>query len=231
MIRVAIIEDETIHAENLQAVLNRYAEENGKSFDIKWYQSPLNFKDTYSCQFDMLFFDIKMPGIDGMQLAKKIREIDHNVVICFTTSLAQYAIEGYSVNAVDYILKPYSYEEFQLKMNRIFNKFLKEEKKYILCQKDRAKYKIPVDNIIYIDTNIHQVGVHTEHESYTRYASMGEIEKELAGCGFMKINSCYLVNTKAIQSVHRDECVMKNGTSLKISRSHYKEVSSLFKKD
>lgn len=229
MIKIAIIEDEQQHLDRLTEILSIYQKETGNEFEIASFTSPLLFVETYKCEYDLIYLDIKMPGIDGMSVARSIREIDPKVILVFITSLAQYAIEGYSVNAVDYILKPYSYEEFKLKMNRIFNKFLKDEKKYIVCQKDRAKYKIAVKDIYYIDTNIHQVGVHVEHTSYTRYCSMGDVEKELKDYGFIKINSCYLVNSKHIASVHRDECLMKNGISLKISRSHVKEVNDFFK--
>ncbi len=229
MIRVAIIEDEEEHAKTLQNFLKQFEAEANKELDIVWHQSSLSFMEEYKCQYDVLFCDIKMPGIDGMKLTKQIREIDPNVVIVFTTSLAQYAIEGYTVNAVDYILKPFSYGEFKLKMTRIFTKFLKCDSKYVLCQKDRAKYKINVEDIYYIETNIHQVIIHCERDVYNRYCSMNEIEKDLSGLGFIKINSCYLVNTKIIESVHKDECRLKNGKSLKISRSHVKEINEMFK--
>lgn len=229
MIRIAIIEDEQIHLDRLIAILEQYSKETSNEYKISSFSSPLLFIESFKCDYDLIFLDIKMPGIDGMQVAHHIREIDPKVVLVFITSLAQYAIEGYSVNAVDYILKPYSYGEFKLKMNRITNKFLNEEKKFILCQKDRAKYKINTKDIYYIETNVHQIEIHTENDSYTRYCALGVIEKELQGAGFVKINSCYLVNTRHIASVHKDECTMKNGISLKISRSHTKEISDLFK--
>ncbi|MCQ2772782.1 MAG: LytTR family DNA-binding domain-containing protein [Bacilli bacterium] len=229
MIKVAIIEDEQIHLDRLISILEQYSKETSSEYEITSFSSPLVFIDSFKCDYDLIFLDIKMPGIDGMKVAHHIREIDPKVVLVFITSLAQYAIEGYSVNAVDYILKPYSYGEFKLKMNRIANKFLVEDKKYIYCQKDRAKYKIATDDVYYIETNIHQVEIHTIDDSYTRYCALGVIEKELQGLGFVKINSCYLVNLRYVSSIYRDECIMKNGALLKISRSHIKEISDLFK--
>ncbi len=230
MLKIAIVEDEDIHYETLKGHLLKFADESGSDFDISWDNSPLHFIDTYKCQYDILFLDIKMPGITGMQLAKQIREIDPHVVIIFITSLAQYAIEGYTVQAVDYILKPIIFEEFKLKMTRLIKKHFQEMAgKAIICTKNKAKYKISVKDIIYIDTNVHQVNIHTEDDEYSRYCSMGDIEKELKDQGFLKINSCFLVNKKAISGINHDECVLKNGTSLKISRSHLKEIKDAFK--
>lgn len=230
MYRIAIVEDEEIHYDVLNGHIANFSNESNKVFDVTWYKSPLVFLDSFKMQYDIIFLDIRMPGMDGMQLARAIRKTDPKVVIVFITSLAQYAIEGYSVNAMDYVLKPVSYEEFKLKITRILHKVATHEETTILCSRDKTKFKINIDNVYYLESNIHQVIVHTLDGEYYRYGSMSEMEKELKDRNFKKINSCFLVNMLYVSGVKKDECIMKNGDSLKISRSHVKEISSLFAK-
>ena len=109
MLKIILLEDDPKYAERVVALLTRYREEHSEpcaSFTVQHYFDPIQFLTEYHCDTDLLLLDIQLPGMTGMDAAKKIRKIDPNVMIVFITSLTQYAIEGYSVNAFDYILKP-----------------------------------------------------------------------------------------------------------------------------
>ena len=106
MYRIAIVEDEEQDYLRAQGYLNRYGQEKNISFNIQRYESAEVFLTNYQSQHDIVFMDIRMGGMDGMRAARKLREMDQAVILIFLTSLAQYAVQGYEVDALDYILKP-----------------------------------------------------------------------------------------------------------------------------
>ena len=112
MIRIAIVEDEPESREQLIRYLRRYEDENDVKFQVTEYKDGLDILDEYGGQFDLILLDIRMKFVDGMETARKIREKDRNVIIVFITNMAQYAIQGYDVEARGFILKPVRYSAF-----------------------------------------------------------------------------------------------------------------------
>lgn len=94
MLRIAIVEDHESDAKRLTALLEAYAQKNGKRFAITWIANANTFLDSYQHQYELVFMDIRMPGLNGMMAAHELREMDHTVVLVFLTSLAQYAVEA-----------------------------------------------------------------------------------------------------------------------------------------
>ncbi len=120
MLNIIILEDQAEQAERLSQMLKKYAEvHEGFSYNLKLYDRSIPFLTEYKCDADILFLDIQIPDMLGIEAAKRIREMDNRVMIIFITMLTQYAIEGYSVGAFDYVLKPVRYEEFSTKMDRV----------------------------------------------------------------------------------------------------------------
>lgn len=109
MIRIAIVEDETVYKEQLIEYLKEFEQERSETLKIDTFSDGDEIVENYQAQFDIILMDIQMNFMDGMSAAEEIRKIDSEVVIIFITNLAQYAIKGYEVDALDYILKPISY--------------------------------------------------------------------------------------------------------------------------
>ncbi|MGN0806744.1 MAG: LytR/AlgR family response regulator transcription factor, partial [Candidatus Coproplasma sp.] len=116
MIRIAIVEDEKQQYEILNSYLQRYGAENGETFDVRYFLDAVEFVSDYRYDFDLIFMDIMMPDLDGMKAAEKLRAIDGKVPLIFVTNMAQYAIQGYSVSARYFLLKPVNYDDFAIKM-------------------------------------------------------------------------------------------------------------------
>ena len=120
MLNIIILEDQAEQAERLSRMLEKYAKaHDGLPYNLKVYDRSIPFITEYRCDADLIFMDIQIPDMLGMEAAKKIRQMDDRVMIIFITMLTQYAIEGYSVGAFDYVLKPVRYEEFSTKMDRV----------------------------------------------------------------------------------------------------------------
>lgn len=120
MIRVAEVEDDEKDYENYIACLNKYKEENeGVEVDTTWFKTSEQFLSTFTKnKFDIIFMDINLGESNGMEISKKIREIDDETIIIFVSNLAQYAVEGYEVEAMDFIVKPMTYYVFSMKFKR-----------------------------------------------------------------------------------------------------------------
>ena len=131
MIRIAIVEDEESYISVLKEYLERYKEESGEQIEVTVYHDGDEIAAFYRAQFDIILMDIEMKFIDGMTAAEEIRKVDSSVSILFITNAPQYAIRGYEVGALDYILKPVSYFTFSQKLGRAVGKLKKRSRKWI----------------------------------------------------------------------------------------------------
>ena len=149
MIRITILEDEQPQLEKLVNFLKQYEQQNEDVvLDIQSFDRAMNLLDSYRCDADLLLLDIQLPDMTGMEAAKKIRALDRNVMIIFITSLAQYAMEGYSVHAFDYMLKPIQYASFSAKLANALQMLSHRNKKVWLTlkQHDRAE-RVALDEV------------------------------------------------------------------------------------
>ena len=226
MIKIILLEDEPKYAERVISLLSRYREEHTNSdasFTIQHYDDPVRFLTEYHCDADLLLLDIQMPGMTGMDAAKKIRKIDPDVMMIFITSLTQYAIEGYSVNAFDYILKPLRSASFLAKMDRAFRVLNRSRSNATLTISTKdEKRRVPLDDILYIEVNNHDIYVHTMDETFKEWGTMKLIESQLNGASFVRCSVHYLVNLKYVQGLAGDQVILPNA-ELPISRSKRKE--------
>ena len=153
MIRVAILEDNAADAAVLRDSLRRYEEKRrGKlSFEIEECGDCLEFLDNYQPNYDILFFDIEMPNLNGMKAAQKIYEKDKDVVMVFVTNLEKYAVQGYRVDAMGYLLKPFAYSRFAEIMDRSLRRLERRRAEEIVLLNGGTIVRVPVSNILYIE--------------------------------------------------------------------------------
>ncbi len=137
MINVAVVEDEDSAAETLSEYFERYSHEKGAQFHIVRFDNPVNFLTNYKSKYDLVLMDIDLPDMDGMEASRRMREIDNLVTLIFVTNLSQYAVYGYEVNAFDYVVKPVSYFDFALKLERAVKR---------IENRDLVRIPIPIGN-------------------------------------------------------------------------------------
>lgn len=222
--QIAIVEDNASEAEILEKYLNRFAKESETEINCTRFSDGAEFLDGYRHNWDLVLLDIEMPRISGMETARKIRETDKDVVIIFVTQMAQYAIEGYSVNALDYILKPVNYGMFAMKMRRVVHELETKQTDFVLLQKKAEVYKLPLKNIQYIVVYGHTIIYHTLEEdiSITGSRTIKQTETELSDKGFVRCHQCFLVNLYHVSKYDKEEIWIGN-KRIPVSRNRRKD--------
>ena len=217
MIRTIIAEDDLQCCAKLEQFLRDYGQETGRTFQITRYDNGEDLIEHYKPEYDLLLLDVDMPFVDGMTAAAHIRKSDPAVVIIFVTNLAQYAIQGYSVNALDYILKPLNYFSFSQRLTRCLRYIRKREDAYITVAVKGGALKLDIGDICYIERLGHQLMFHTRDGIYASSSTLQQMEEARADKGFLRCNKGYLVNLAHVRGV-QDGCAVVQGDKLLISR-------------
>ena len=166
--------------------------------------------------------DIEMKFIDGMTAAEEIRKVDSSVSILFITNAPQYAIRGYEVGALDYILKPVSYFTFSQKLGRAVGKLKKRSRKWITVPVKGGVMRMELSDVYYIESEGHNLIYHAKEGSVVSSGTMKSVETAMEGMDFSRINKCYLVNLEHIDGV-QDKYAIVHGERLLISRPRTKQ--------
>lgn len=218
MIRVAIVEDETTYREQFQEYLKQYEKESGEEIQITAFTDGDEIAGGYKSVFDIILMDIEMRFMDGMSAAEEIRKSDPEVVIIFITNMSQYAIRGYAVDALDYVLKPVSYFALSQRLDRAIARMKKRVAHYLTVPVKGGVQKLKVSDIYYVESQGHKLIFHTDSSEYISSGTMKETEETLLPFHFCRANKGVLVNLEHVDGI-REGCAMVEGTPLPISRS------------
>lgn len=216
-ISVAIVEDDLKASEALTSHLERFGRENSIHFRIQVFQNAILLLDHYTADYDLIYMDIQMPMMNGMDAARCLRDLDSTVALIFVTSLTQYAIQGYEVSAMDYIVKPFNYYDFALKMTRVLKRIPTHDGEDIMIPTPEGTVRLSLDHIKYVEVQGHHVIYHTLNGDYTHYSTMTKAEQQLGAHHFVRCNSCYLVNLQYVKGI-RGMMVQVGDDELKISQ-------------
>lgn len=223
MLSVAVVEDDKNEAEALLSALKRYKADTGEEMDVCLYNDAEKFLKNYKTVHDVIFMDIELPYMNGMEAAAEIRKIDGSVAIIFVTNMAKYAVQGYKVGALDYFLKPISYFDLKLRIEQV--RLSKNDSIPVITVPLSGGMKsILSSKVYYIEIMDHSLTYHTEDGNFSlsRGASLKKLEKQLENAGFSRCSSSYLVNLKWCSEIKTDTVKVGRDT-LKISRGMKKD--------
>ena len=222
MMRIAIVEDEEEFRTALKNYIDRYASESGETIRVSMFTEGLTFLEEYHGGYDLILMDILMPHMSGMETARKLRLVDETVVIVFITSMVQYAIQGYEVNAAAYLVKPAAYGQFSDTMDRIRRTVLRTETATVIVSQKENSVVLPVRKIAYIEVYNHSLVFHTQDSSYEMRGSLTEYETDPRFEGFVKVSKSHMVNVAFIAAIDEDTLTVA-GDVLPLTRRRKKE--------
>ena len=217
MYRIAVVDDDREFSAKLREYLEQYAKENDETFEIEVFYDGAEILKDYTPRYELILLDIEMPEVNGMEAAQKIREMDESVVLMFITNMAQYAIHGYSVGALDFVMKPISYYPFSMKIKRALKRVQKKEIPTILLTTSDGVKRLKVSQIYYVEIQGHMLHYYTEEGEFVMRGTLSSVEKMLPSSLFVKCNHWYLVNLMHVTEVRKNTTVVGN-FELEVSR-------------
>lgn len=227
MTAIAIIDDDKRDTDVLLEYIERF--ENGRNtsgerrYRAVVFDSGENFSKADMSEYAVVFLDIDMPGINGIETAKKLREVNPNAALIFITNMAQYAIDGYKVDALDFMLKPVAYFDFALKMQKVENYVKKfSDKTVVIKTPSGGTVRLNSSDILYVEVLQHYLTYHTVSGDHTARGTMAEAENELVPFSFCRAAKSYLVNLNHVTSVRGNE--IKLGSIVLYSSRSKKDV-------
>lgn len=227
MIRIAIAEDDFICAELLQQYLDQIGQETGRTFHVTHYRTGEDLLEQYKGQFDLILMDIEMPYLDGMKTAEQIRRQDQAVAIIFITNMAQYAIRGYEVNAIDFMLKPVSYFNFAEKLERALRFSRRRGWRNILLSGEDGVVRFPASELQYVEKDRDYLLYHTDGGVYCKRGTMKSVREELAGLPFEECTVGCLVNLERVRRIWKESVYLQDA-QLPLSRRLKKKFTQSY---
>lgn len=225
MIEIAIVEDEDSYAEQLNGYVKQYEEETRSRIHITRFSDGDEITEDYKGSYDIILMDIQMEFMDGMTAAEQIRSMDTEVVIMFITNMTSYAIRGYQVDAMDYVLKPVTYFDFSQKLTRAIGKIAKRKSHPVTISSSSGMIRLDAGDIWYLESQGHQLIYHTRQGEFQERRKMQEAEEAYEALGFFRSNKGVLVNLEHVEGVQEGCCIV-HGERLPVSRARRNDFMS-----
>jgi len=223
MIKIAITEDDDRFAAQLSEYLDRFAAEQGVPVRYRRFTDGYALVENYRHDFDIILMDIEMGLMDGMEAAGEIRKVDENVIIIFITNMAQYAIQGYAVSALDYVLKPVNYVAFSESLKKAVSRLARRPDVLIQITQKGSTVRLRSSEINWVESHGHHLIFHASGGDYdTTVYSLKDIEEKLKEHGFMRASSGALVNLDKVTRIEGGTVIV-NGQTIFISRGRKNE--------
>ncbi len=234
MLSVAVCDDEILECCNLAAAIRKLLEGMRIPYTLARFYSGrelLEAKET----FDIIFLDILMEGLDGMETARRWREQTGERLLVFVSSSRDYVFDAYDVEAFQYLVKPVDEGKLERVLARAVEKGQHSCGEYLTISKERQWRKVFLDRIWYFEIRGRQIDLHGADQILTYYGQMGELEAQLRGRDFFRCHKGYLVNLKHVETYNRQEVILDNGERIPIARRRYEpfcqEILAFMRKD
>lgn len=229
MLKIVICEDEVEQQEILKDYLEEILDEINSEYEILAFNSGEELFRNYPENVDIFLLDIQMDELNGMEVARKIRQVDKKEVeIIFTTSLVEYIQEGYEVRAYRYLLKPIKLEHLKKHVISCVEEVNKNKGSYIVANENNEACKVKIYDITYIEIQKRDMTIHTLEKDYTIKSSMAKIENELSTYNFYRCHKSFMVNIDFIKNIKQYVAILENQEEVPISRYRFKETKSRF---
>ena len=220
VVRIAIVEDDPADRDILIENLRRFEAERALHLELVNFPDGEDLVTDYAANYDLILMDIEMTFMDGMRAAKRVRALDADVPIVFVTNAPQYAIEGYKVRAVDYVLKPISWFSFSESLSRALMGRMGGGKSITVALKD-GRTRLALDRICYVEVRDHLLIYNTLDGRFETKGAIRDAEAQLSERPFFRCNRCYIVNLKYVETYQGSD-IKVNGDIIQVSRRQRK---------
>jgi len=218
LVRIGILEDDGQAAAVMAKHIERFSEEENCAFQVTRFENAVALLDART-SFDILFMDIELEGMNGYEAAKRIRSVDEQVIIIFATHMTNFAVAGYEVSALDFIVKPVEYAPFYMKMKRALAYLNRAAARMITIRRNKQLLRMQLGRLKYVESKGHTLFYHFEDEVIDARGKLSDLEEELEGCHFARCNSCYLVNLAFVVRVDGLNVYVGQNEVLRMSRT------------
>lgn len=228
--RIAIVEDETVQYEYVAKMIEANAEKTGQHVRITHVPNAEEFLFKYDqpgC-FDIIFLDVMMKEMNGMKLARAIRQFDRTVQLVFLTGVADYVFDGYETGAVRYLIKPVSEAKLADTLDACFAKLGERRDAYLTFLYLGETVRVAMSDIISIEINGHYVCMKTCKDTYQWKESLTRLLKTLDRSRFVNANRSAVVNIEYVNKITREECFLDDGEVIPVSRGAYVALNEAF---
>ncbi len=222
MLRIGICDDEAAAREALQFALEKQLRGESEYFSFSSGERLLGWMGRHAGELDLLFLDVEMPDLDGLETARRLRAAGYQMPLAFCTGYTDFVFDGYTVGAVDYLVKPVRQDKLAALLERVRERLEAEAPRTYIVQNTEGLFRLPVADILYCYSDRRLVHVVTDKREYPFYAKLDDVAAEL-GNGFVRIHQRYLVSVRAVMAVERDNVRLGN-VSLPISRGLKQEA-------
>ena len=225
--RIALVDDDRNDRSQLNQYIQDYFTENGEACEIQEFENAAAFLADYAFTFDLVVMDIDMPGLSGIEAAKQLREKDPHVTLMFVTNMPQYALEGYAVEAVDYLLKPLHYPDFRLKMQKARRYIARNADLPLVLTTPEGVFRCNVSDVRYVESRLHYLYYHTADKTIKVRGKLSEVADTLQPYHFARPGESYLVNLHHLRAIEGNE-ILVGMDRLPLSRRRKAEFVSAF---
>ena len=226
-LNLAICDDDTNDIAIMKKNILQYTIESDNNIVVSSYFSASDLLSDYKNHlYQIVLLDIEMPDINGMELARQLRDMDDDLLIVFTTSYPEYMHESFEFQPFQFITKPVDYTAIYKLFNNIIKKLYRNSKSIVIIDTDGEKNFVPLNDLLYI-SSMKENKLHLRYQLTDR-ALISKAEKRLSSHGFVSPSRGFLVNLHLIRSINSTRLLLNNGFELPISRRRSKELQNIY---
>ena len=221
MLRIGICDDLADARLVLRSALERILDTRNvpaQYFEFSSGETLLQWYGRHAGELDLLFLDMELREMDGMETARRLRAADEGLQLVFVTGYADHVFDGYSVGALGYLMKPPRNEQLESVLDRAQAALVRQLDQVYICRSGETYYRIPMGKILYFASDRRQVECVTPDRTYIFYGKLDAVAADV-GSRFVRIHQRYLVRAGAVARLESGEVTLQDGTRLPVSRS------------
>lgn len=229
--KIAVCEDQAVQVNLINNQIKGWSKEKDINISIDNFMNAESFLFQWLDynKYDIIFLDIKMSSMSGVELSNIIRDKNKTVDIVFTTAFLKYALHGYKVGALQYLMKPINTSDLYFCLDKTLERINdKQETPILVIETAKNTIKVDYNDIYYCIMFSPYIDIHTNLEKITVRKRISEMEERLPSKYFIRCHRSYIVNVSHINSITKNNVILENGVKIPISRGKYKEINNAF---